>query len=89
MRRRVRKSTTLVLTGLLHSLLTVIASEAKQSPSAKLGVTSSLPLLATTDTATTLLVLRSDLLGVWWYNGTAGLQQEEDIGNGTAHSGGG
>jgi hypothetical protein len=42
--------------GLLHSLLTVIASEAKQSPSAELGVASSLSLLATTDFAATLRI---------------------------------
>jgi hypothetical protein len=80
MRRRVRKSTTLVLTGLLHSLLMVTANEAKQSPSAELGAVPlpgerlALPLLAPTDIATTLLVLKGDFLPVWWYNSAAGLQ---------------
>jgi hypothetical protein len=39
---------------LLHSLLTVIASEAKQSPAAESGLASSLPFLATTHLATAL-----------------------------------
>jgi hypothetical protein len=47
--------------GLLHCPLTVIAGEAKQSPSAELGVASSLALLAMTDYATAVM-LRSQTI---------------------------